>query len=180
MGIDPSINSTGICINDDGNYIYYNIVGHMTKKMSKFEHPNISIIDYQKESEKLDNYVDKETQKMNNIYKICLAIEDIIEYHNPDIIQMEGVSYGSVGSAALVDLAGLNFSIRMVVKKFNKKLVIVSPTSVKKMAVANGQADKNVMIDAWKRIDKNISNVSEIKIDDLADSFFISRYEDNR
>ena len=36
--------------------------------------------------------------------------------------------------------------------------------------------DKSVMIDAWKRMDKNISNVSDVKIDDLADSYFLSRY----
>ena len=55
--------------------------------------------------------------------------------------------------------------------------MIVSPTSVKKFAVANGQAEKDIMIDAWKRLDKNISDVKDIKIDDLADAYFLAHYE---
>jgi hypothetical protein len=91
---------------------------------------------------------------------------------------MEGVSYGSVGSAALVDLSFLNASIRMTLHHLDIPFTIVSPTSLKKFACANGQADKNLMIDAWKRMDKNISNITEIKIDDLADSYFLARYKE--
>jgi hypothetical protein len=92
---------------------------------------------------------------------------------------MEGVSYGSIGSAALVDLCFLNSAIRMTLKKMGVKFTIVSPTSLKKFACSNGQADKNVMIDAWKRLDKNISNITNIKIDDLADSYFLSCYSED-
>jgi hypothetical protein len=89
---------------------------------------------------------------------------------------MEGVSYGSVGSAALVDLSFLNASIRMVLKENGVKFDIVSPTSLKKFACANGQADKDVMVDAWKRLDENVRDVTGIKIDDLADSYFLAHY----
>lgn len=182
MGIDPSINSTGICIyikdNNINEHIYFNIVGHATKKMKSFEHKFINIIDYEKGTDKLTDYSDKEIQKTSNIYKICDCIEELIKKFNPDKIIMEGVSYGSVGSAALVDLSGLNFAIRIIVKKLNKDIQIISPLSVKKFAIANGQADKQVLINAWKKIDKNISDVQNIKIDDLADSFFIAHYVD--
>jgi hypothetical protein len=90
---------------------------------------------------------------------------------------MEGVSYGSVGSAALVDLAFLNASIRMVLKMKGIKFEIVSPTSLKKFACSNGQAEKDVIIDAWKRLDRNVSDVKDIKIDDLADSYFLAHYK---
>ena len=89
---------------------------------------------------------------------------------------MEGVSYGSIGSAALVDLCFLNSAIRMVLKKQNIDFQIVSPTSLKKFACANGQADKDVMIDAWKRLDPNIKDIKDIKVDDLADSYFLAHY----
>ena len=89
---------------------------------------------------------------------------------------MEGVSYGSVNGAALVDLSGLNFAIRMVINELNIPLNIVSPRAVKKFAIANGAADKDVIIKAWKLLDRNISDIIDIKIDDLADSYFIARY----
>ena len=92
-------------------------------------------------------------------------------------VQMEGVSYGSRGSAALVDLAGLNFAIRMTLSGKNIQYNILAPTSIKKFAVGNGSAEKDVMIASWKKLDKNISNISDIKVDDLADSYFIAQYQ---
>jgi Holliday junction resolvasome RuvABC endonuclease subunit len=89
---------------------------------------------------------------------------------------MEGVSYGSRGSAALVDLAGLNFAIRMTLSGKNIQYNILAPTSIKKFAVGNGSAEKDVMIASWKKLDKNISSIETIKVDDLADSYFIAHY----
>ena len=31
--------------------------------------------------------------------------------------------------------------------------------------------------DSWKKMDKNISDIKDIKIDDLADAFFLSNYD---
>lgn len=179
MGIDPSINSTGICIYNGKKYIYYNIVGSMTKKMAAFTHKNLNIISYEKLKDKKTEYFEKEQQKSINIFNICKIIEGLIKKYKPACIAMEGVSYGSVGSAALVDLSGLNFAIRMMIMKYNINMVIIPPTTVKKAAVANGQADKQIMVDAWKRLDKNIADITEIKIDDLADSYFILQCANN-
>ena len=103
-----------------------------------------------------------------------------MQWHEPDLVQMEGVSYGSTGSAALVDLAGLNFSIRMMLIDEDVNFNILAPTTVKKFAVGNGAADKNVMVASWKMLDKNISDINDIKVDDLADSFFIAHYNINK
>ena len=54
---------------------------------------------------------------------------------------------------------------------------IISPTQNKKFATGNGSADKSLMIDAWKRLDTHIKDIDEIKIDDLADAYFLSRFE---
>ena len=78
-----------------------------------------------------------------------------------------------------MDLAGLNYCIRLLAKDRNINIEIVSPTSVKKFATGNGQAEKDIMIDAWKRLDKNISNVNDIKIDDLADSYFLASFKND-
>ena len=146
--------------------------------MKEFKHSNITYLPYYKLDTKSGDYSDKENSKFSNICSICNRIYDIISSIDCDDIEvyMEGVSYGSIGSAALVDLCFLNSAIRMTLKKLGVKFTIVSPTSLKKFACSNGQADKNVMIDAWKRLDKNISNIYDIKIDDLADSYFLSCY----
>lgn len=179
IGIDPSINCTGVCVWDEEKNIniYYMICGKSTKKMRAFKNDYVNILDYNKINVEGD-YESKERIKTSNIYNICRILGDIINIYKPSRVVMEGVSYGSVGSAALVDLAGLNFMIRYMLE--NKEVIykIVPPTSVKKFAVANGQADKYIIIDAWKRLDRNIYNINDIKLDDLADSYFLAHYRD--
>lgn len=184
IGIDPSINSTGICVSYKGLHYYYLIPSKMTKKMESFEHDYIHLLPYTKYTNKDCEYTEKEKYKTINIHSVCQHIRWIINHWcstfgvspNNIIVNMEGVSYGSVGSAALVDLAGLNFAIRTTLLDLNVSFNIISPTSLKKFACANGQADKAVMINAWKRMDKNINDITGIKIDDLADSYFLSCY----
>lgn len=184
IGIDPSINSTGICIYDIGSHStqYYIISSKMTKKMKEFEHKYVQYIPYDKIDAKEGSYSEKEYKKFSNILNICTKISYILglfKHPNNDIeVFIEGVSYGSVGSAALIDLSFLNFAIRMTLHYMDIPFTIVSPTSLKKFACANGQADKNLMIDAWKRMDKNIADIEDIKIDDLADSYFLSCYKE--
>lgn len=148
----------------------------MTKKMKTFSHPRINIIEYKKEETKDLPYSQKESIKTKNIYNICVEIEKIIKQYKPQHINMEGISYGSVGSAALVDLSGLNFMFRQLFINNNIPFTIISPTENKKFAVGNGQAEKDVMVDAWKRLEPNIPDTS-IKLDDLADAYFLSRYK---
>ena len=179
IGIDPSINSTGVCVKITKNsrkpvFYYYIISSYCTKKMNQFCHKYIKIIEYPSSKNNFKTISEDYIKKSLNIYNICEEIEKIIKKYKPSHISMEGVSYGSIGSAALVDLAGLNFAIRTLFIKHNIHFTIVSPTENKKFATGNGQSEKDVMVDAWKRLDKNINNVVDIKIDDLADAFFLS------
>lgn len=178
MGIDPSINCTGVCIYDDiaKTHIYYMIAGKCTKKMKEFKNDNVHIIEYGKNNSRSNDYAIKEVDKTLNVYNICTLVKDIIDIHEPDQIKMEGISYGSKGSAALADLAGLNFALRMSILQKNIEFTIIAPTSIKKFAVGNGGVEKDVMIASWKKLDKNISEITEIKLDDLADSYFIAHY----
>ena len=192
IGIDPSINCTGICIWDtkENTHSYYMIPSKMTKKMKEFNNRYVNIFPYEKTQTDSSDYSTKESVKFNNIYNICKNINNIIDwYEEPEYdeygladyneieVYMEGVSYGSVGSAALVDLAFLNASIRMLLRQRGIPFIIISPTSLKKFACANGQAEKDIMIDAWKRMDFNISNIKDVKVDDLADSYFLAHYK---
>lgn len=187
LGVDQSINCTGICLhtietNQSGkkpveyhSYQYWLIPSSKkcTKKMMAFKNPWITIEPYTKHEG--EDYVSKEIAKTSNIYDICDIIEKIIQVEKPDILSMEGISYGSAGSASLVDLAGLNYCIRMMAIRRGLMINIVSPTQLKKEATGNGGAEKEEMVWAWKQCDLNIAKVSDIKIDDLADAFFLSK-----
>ena len=178
IGIDPSINCTGVCVYDTEKHThkYYMIVGSCTKKMKSFKNDYINILNYEKETP-VGDYSEKEYIKTKNFQRIGIFINDIIKLHNPDVIQMEGISYGSRGSSALADLAGLNFFIRSIIVENNIPFNIIAPTGVKKFAVGNGGVEKDVIIASWKKLDSNISNITEIKLDDLADSYFIAHYK---
>ena len=175
IGIDPSINSTGVCVNKNNKNVYYNIVSKHTKKLEKFSSKYINILFYEKNTDKSLNYNEKEVEKAKNILYICNFIKKIIKKHKPTVVIMEGLSYGSNGQ--LGDLGGLNFSIRMVLLEMGVKFVIVPPTTWKKQQLGIAGAEKDIIVKAWKNIDKNIANIDEIKLDDLADSYFLAHFD---
>ena len=188
IGIDPSINSTGICIHEvnTNHNIYYIVSSKPTKKTIEYcnSSKEINLCLYKKlETKGVEEYYMKEKIKSKNIHNIVNIIEDIIcnffslNTYILDYIVMEGVSYGSVKGAALVDLAFLNSAIREMLYRKNYLFYIVAPTEVKKYAVGNGAAEKDTMIMSWKKIDKNISNLPDwFKCDDIADAFFMAYY----
>ena len=67
--------------------------------------------------------------------------------------------------------------VRNIALDNNINIFIASPTQNKKFATGNGQAEKDVMISAWKKADPKVLDIpSYIKIDDLADAYFLARY----
>lgn len=162
MGIDLSINSTGICV---GNH-YYIITSKMTKKQKSFSHPNITILDYPKGD-----------SDSNNIREIGQIIEQIITKHKPDFIIMEDIAMGAK-SRSIITLSLLNGYIRAIIDKQQIPFQTVPPCQWKKQMLGNGQADKDLTIYHWKRLQPQFNNL-EIKVDDIADSYFLSNYEIN-
>lgn len=187
VGIDPSINSTGICVSgvDKQFNIYYLIPSKITKKSLEWVDGLdwINIYEYNKLSVKdIDKYYEKESIKFNNLIVLVETLSSVLDNIQKkyiiDRVVMEGVSYGSVKGAALVDLAFLSALIRMKLYQHKIEFFIVAPTEVKKFAVGNGAAEKNVMIMSWKKLDKNIQTLPDwFKCDDLADAYFMSRYD---
>ena len=187
VGIDPSINSTGICVSgvDKQFNIYYLIPSKITKKSLEWVDGLdwINIYEYNKLSVKdVDKYYEKESIKFNNLIVLAETLSSVLDNIQKkyiiDRVVMEGVSYGSVKGAALVDLAFLSALIRMELYKNKLNFFIVAPTEVKKFAVGNGAAEKSVMIMSWKKLDKNIQTLPDwFKCDDLADAYFMSRYD---
>lgn len=178
MGLDLSINSSGICIYNAENKktIYYIIGSKFTKKALSSSQIIVNLQSYDKKDiDKNSEYYIKENTKTHNIYNIVNEIEKLILKYKPNVISIEGVSFQSSGS--VVDLAGLNYMVRNIAMNNNINIFIASPTQNKKFATGNGQAEKDVMISAWKKADPKVLDIpSCIKIDDLADAYFLARY----
>lgn len=90
IGIDPSINSTGVCVNKNNKNVYYNIVSKRTKKLEKFNSKYINILFYEKNADKSLNYNEKEVEKAKNILYICNFIKKIIKKHKPTVVLWKG------------------------------------------------------------------------------------------
>lgn len=178
VGLDLSINSTGICIHDteDSTSIYYIIGSKFTKKTLDYQHNRLNFIQYTKTSVDTNlEYHQKEAVKTHNIYSILEQLRIILDVYHPSIATIEGVSFQSNGS--VLDLCGLNYMVRMMLEEKGIKYYIVSPTQNKKYATGNGQAEKDVMISAWQKMEPQMKDVPRfVKIDDIADAYFLARY----
>ena len=108
-GIDPSLNQTGICILSEKNEIIecYTLPEKPTTKM-ELEDRIIMLIDEFEES--------------------------IMKYLPHIHINIEGISYGSTGRA-VVQIASVNMSFRMFMRRNDIPFEVTPPTTLKKMVV---------------------------------------------
>jgi Holliday junction resolvasome RuvABC endonuclease subunit len=158
IGLDLSINSTGIY---SSNGKYHIIASKMTKEMSKCE--GVDIFEY--------NKVDDINKNLEQIGDYILYV---VEKFHPNLVVIEDVAMGATFSRSLIDLTGLNYWVRALLTKNNIKFITVPPTRWKKELIGNGQATKDLIIDAWRRITKN--NIKLKKCDDIADAYFLCQY----
>ena len=191
VGIDPSINSTGVTINiwkDNSLFteVFYIIKGNkLTKKEQKVaEDDDLNKVIYST-YEKIDikdagDSHELELIKTKNLLNIVNVISHIITVYSKHCdniyVGMEGLSYGSsVRTRSIYELAGLNYLIRNeLMTKHMCKLYILPPTEVKKFATGIGNCSKDAVINVFSSIFPNLLKIP--KIDDIADSWFICNY----
>lgn len=191
VGIDPSINSTGVTINIWENNslfteVFYIIKGNkLTKKEQNVaEDDDLNKVIYST-YEKIDikdahDSHELELIKTKNLLNIVNVISHIITVYSKHCdyiyVGMEGLSYGSsVRTRSIYELAGLNYLIRNeLMTKHMCKLYILPPTEVKKFATGIGNCSKDAVINVFSSIFPNLLKIP--KIDDIADSWFICNY----
>jgi len=197
VGIDPSINSSGVtCLAyNDNTFIkemYYIIKpDKLTKKESLAEQENLhrfNYILYQKPEYDKDNNHEAEYYKILIFKQILHDIEEcikkfILQVADSDIYNLyicqEGISYGSsIRTKSVFDLAGLNFLLRMMVitKLHPTFFLIATPAEIKKRTSGNGNCKKEVMINLFKRVKPDFTLP---KLDDIADSYWMANYVQN-
>lgn len=191
IGIDPSINSTGMTIRTDTGFCRFFIIkgDKLTKKEKNAQSDNSEIFEYclyQKENVKdTNNAHERELAKAHNLSTIADTIYNIIEELLQQLrktgtidsvtICMEGISYGSIHSAAVMDLAGLNYLIRDRLHHHTVvgTLLITPPAEVKRFYTGSGNANKQLMISTFKG---SFPDFDLPKIDDVCDSEGMAKY----
>ena len=193
VGIDPSINSTGITIaryenNVEAEIKFYIIKnGKLTKRESAANDSidNFEYIIYNKidlTQFKDDNHV-FEYYKTKNMVEVVNTIYDLIlnevkKYSAIVNVVIEGISYGSsIRTKSIFDLAGLNYMIRYKlitgdIQHLN--LRIATPSNIKKYATGKGNANKESIMTIFKYIFPEMQNIP--KLDDIADSYFMAYF----
>jgi Holliday junction resolvasome RuvABC endonuclease subunit len=79
--------------------------------------------------------------------KVITRLGPLVSDFDPDLIVMEGPSYGSTG-AYWHENAGLWWEIVLRIKKSGRALVIITPATLKKFATGSGNAKKSAMVGA--------------------------------
>ncbi len=193
VGIDPSINSTGITIARYENNVEVEIKFYIIKngKLTKRESvandsiDNFEYIIYNKidlTQFKDDNHV-FEYYKTKNMVEVVNTIYDLIlnevkKYSAIVNVVIEGISYGSsIRTKSIFDLAGLNYMIRYKlitgdIQHLN--LSIATPSNIKKYATGKGNANKESIMTIFKYIFPEMQNIP--KLDDIADSYFMAYF----
>lgn len=179
VGLDLSIKSTGVTIIRGNDIQYHIITDKLQRKQEKCDY--IVYHTYNKQiPEEGSSYVEKERMKTQNIFSIVTIIQDILKSSgvfqkgNIPLVQIEGVAFGASGD--VVGLAGLNYQVRMLLLERGLLFNIISPMQLKKFAVGNGGAEKDVMIDAFCRC-TGFKNPLNVKVDDIADAYFLAIYD---
>lgn len=191
IGIDPSINSTGMTIRTDTGFCRFFIIkgDKLTKKEKNAQLNNYEIFEYclyQKENVKdANNAHERELAKAHNLSTIADTIYNIIEellqkFRKTNTIDsvticMEGISYGSIHSAAVMDLAGLNYLIRDRLHHYTVvgTLLVTPPAEVKRFYTGSGNANKQLMISTFKG---SFPDFDLPKLDDICDSEAMAKY----
>ena len=187
IGIDPSVNSTGICIRyGDTEHLYILKPDKLTKREQKFNELDTSLkylvynkIDLKPFSE--ENHL-HEKYKTYNLIAAADGVCDIIMENVPwkiidkAYIVQEGISYGSSArTKSVYDLAGLNYLLRKTLLGNGMyDLTIVPPSEIKKFATGAGNSNKDTMVALFIALHPELSEVP--KCDDIADAFFMSEY----
>lgn len=168
IGLDLSINSTGVCLNDENNEpIYYIITPKLTRKQKSIQHDRINYIEYDK----------KQGDVSYNIKSIAGEIRKVIEsYDDVEGVVIEDIAMAAKGRS-IIDLTLLNGYVRCVLDELNIPYKTINPTKWKKEILGNGHANKDLIIYNWMRFDIPVYNelgLNGIKCDDIADAYFLS------
>ena len=173
IGLDLSINSTGVCIlYPNTEPIYYIITPKLTKKQQSITHNRIHYKTYLK-SIKNDSH---------NIRYISKEISEIIAVYArnkdgyPIEVTIEDIAMGA-RSSSIITLSLLNGYVRAELDHLNIPYKTIPPTQWKKELLGNGAADKETIAFSWSKLDADAYDFminNKFPYFDISDSYFIA------
>lgn len=145
-GIDASFAGTAVTVLDNG----YNIIEQKLISTKRHDGP------YD---------IEKRMLRIVDELKFILKYKD-----NLKLTIIEGISYGSSGESS-IQLASLNYFIRIFLFTNNFTYTEVAPTKLKKFVTGKGMCKKNLML-------KEVYKKWKVDFDDdnICDSYAITRY----
>ena len=165
IGIDFSINSTAITINEDGQLKTFSFVPNFESGKRAFKtHDEISDIveihSYTKDGNTKDSIEDQRIKIRNASFLADTVISVIGEIlTHCDRVNIEGFSYGSKGNS-FVDLIMYNSFLRSKIYDIvGDKIFVIPPQTLKKWYTGNGNATKCGMLRTY--IEKSDSTLSD-------------------
>ena len=166
IGIDYSLTSPAVCINNGALMFFY-----LTNKKKWIGQQSEDIIGYEHKE-----WTDP-IQRFKNISDFVIDI--IFQTYNPQIF-IEGYSFGSKGQGLfqIAENCGI-LKYRLLQKGYSYTTVV--PSVVKKGATGKGNADKDMMYEAFvkeTKIDlKKLFDTEKVgnPISDIVDSYFIQK-----
>ena len=95
----------------------------------------------------------KDSSGMQRLCEIVSGLRSLLDEHRPDVVTIEGYSYGS-SSNNLVQFGELGGLVRMLVLcTYELPMLVVPPGSLKRYATGSGNADKTqVVVAARERL----------------------------
>lgn len=134
LGIDLSLSNTGVVIVEKGKIVK---MGNVKTKPPKEKNPS---------------------EEARRLIKIISSIDPYID-DDVELVCIEGLSFMSRNTTALVQLSGLNYMLREKLLEKGKPFVIAVPTQLKKFICGSGRADKDVMmLETFKRYNVSLTD----------------------
>ena len=171
IGIDYSLTSPAVCVNHNGELFFYYLtnkkkyLGKMADNIMGFEHKEYNT--------PIERFTQISTWAINQFHRLDYNLKEIK-------IFIEGYSYGSKGQGLfqIAENCGI-LKYRLEQQKLPYETVV--PSVVKKGATGKGNADKDMMYEAFLKetnIDlKKIFDTEKVgnPISDIVDSYFIQK-----
>ena len=171
VGIDYSLTSPAVCINNDGEYMFYYLtnkkkyIGQMVKNIIGFEHQEY----------------DTPIKRFSQISDWAINTFNRLSYDLTNLkVYIEGYSFGSKGQAVfqIAENCGI---LKYRLQQLNINYDTVVPSVVKKGATGKGNADKDMMYESFvkeTKIDlKKIFDTDKVgnPVSDIVDSYYIQK-----
>ena len=171
VGIDYSLTSPAVCINNEGEYMFYYLtnkkkyIGQMAKNIMGFEHSEYKT--------PIERFTQISTWAINQFNRL--------EYNLKNIkIFIEGYSFGSKGQG-IFQIAENCGILKYRLEQLKLPYEVLPPSVIKKGATGKGNADKDMMYEAFERETKiNLKKIFDTEkvgnpISDIVDSYYIMK-----